>query len=337
MDNITIKMLAEKLGTSVATVSKALRDSHEISIETKLRIKEMAKDLGYVPNLYASSLKKRRSKTIAVVLPAVADSFFSQAINGIESIAQEKGYHVLIYLSHENFEKEQAILKDFQSGRVDGVLMSISSESASHQHISKLHNNGTPIVFFDRCCEEMDTAQVATNDFESGYNATQHLIVAGCERIALLTISNSLSISNKRMAGYEKALLEHGIQPSPQDVLLCGASEAENIELTKQLLKTKNRPDGIISTVEKLATSCYLACKELGLKIPGDVKMVCFSNLPAVSILNPSLTTITQPAFEMGAAAATILFKALAKPTMNLKNESVVIPSALMIRDSSRN
>ncbi len=337
MDNITIKTLAAKLGTSVATVSKALRDSHEISAETKLRVREMAKDLGYVPNLYASSLKQRKSKTIAVVLPAVADSFFSQAINGIESIAQLKGYHVLIYLTHENLQKEKEILKDFQNGRVDGVLMSISSESDNHEHIINLHAHGTPIVFFDRCCEEIDTAQVSTNDFESGYNAAQHLITAGCKRIGLLSISDSLCISNKRMAGYKQALSDHAIQQISTDIVLCGTDDAKNIILTKELLAQKSRPDGIICTVEKLATTCYLACKELGLMIPNDIKMVCFSNLPAVSILNPSLTTITQPAFEMGAIAATILFKALAKPTMKLKNESLVIPSWLVVRDSSCN
>jgi LacI family transcriptional regulator len=178
---------------------------------------------------------------------------------------------------------------------------------------------------------------VETNDFESGYNAALHLITAGCKRIGLLSISNSLCISNKRTAGYIKALAENGMEPMPGDILLCGTDEANNIALAKELLSQKNRPDGLISTVEKLATTCYLAARELGLSIPKDVKLVCFSNLEAVSILNPSLTTITQPAFEMGAAAATILFKALAKPTMNLKNESVVIPSWLMVRDSSCN
>src|SRR5882724_6794194 len=135
MGNVTIRILARQLQLSAATVSKALADSHEISGPTKKRVLEMAAALNYVPNPYASSLRKRKSKTIAVVLPEVADSFFSLAINGIESVAQDKGYHVLIYLTHENFLKEQAILNDFKSGRVDGVLMSVTSETVDTAHI----------------------------------------------------------------------------------------------------------------------------------------------------------------------------------------------------------
>lgn len=134
MENVTIRMLAERLQLSTATISKALSNSHEISEETKQRVLALASELNYVPNPYASSLRKKSSNTIAVVIPEVADSFFAEAINGIEWVAQEKGYHVLIYLTHENFGKEQAILKDFQSGRVDGVLISVTTETAAAQH-----------------------------------------------------------------------------------------------------------------------------------------------------------------------------------------------------------
>jgi len=147
MDNITIKMLAKELNLSTAAISKALRDSHEISIPTKQRVQELAHKLNYIPNAYAGSLRRRKSKTIAVVLPEVADSFFSLAINGIEAIAEEKGYHVLIYLTHENLSREQAILKDFQSGRVDGVLMSLTTETASYQHICELHERDSIGLF----------------------------------------------------------------------------------------------------------------------------------------------------------------------------------------------
>ena len=168
MSTVTIKILAKELGLSVATISKALRDRHDISSETKKRVKDCAMALNYIPNPYASSLRRRKSKTIAVVLPEVTDSFFSLAINGIESIAQLKGYHVLIYLTHESFVKEQSILKDFQSGRVDGVLMSITSETEHNEHIEELHTRGIPIIFFDRVCNDIETAKITTNDFESG-------------------------------------------------------------------------------------------------------------------------------------------------------------------------
>src|SRR5258706_5744658 len=191
MGNTTIKILAKELKLSVASVSKALRDSHEISNETKQKVLALARQLNYVPNPYASSLRKRVSKTIAVVLPEVADSFFSLAINGIESVAQEKGYHVLIYLTHESFAREKAILNEFKSGRVDGILMSVSGETCDSDHIKEVTAAGIPVVFFDRICEDVATVKIITDDFESGYNAATHLIEKGCKKIAFLSISAS--------------------------------------------------------------------------------------------------------------------------------------------------
>src|SRR6478735_1962418 len=307
MDNITIKMLAKELNLSTAAISKALRDSHEISTPTKLRVRELASKLNYIPNAYAGSLRRRKSKTIAVVLPEVADSFFSLAINGIEAIAEEKGYHVLIYLTHENFLREEAILKDFQSGRVDGVLMSLTAETANYQHISDLYSREIPLVFFDRVCEEVNTARITTDDFESSYKATQHLMDCGCKRIAILSISNCLSISNKRLEGYEKALADNNAGYEPINILYQNDASA-NYSSIQKVLSQADRPDGMIATVEKLTTDIYLACKELKLSIPQDVKVVSFSNLSSASILNPSLTTVPQPAFDMGRTAAVALF-----------------------------
>ncbi len=335
MSNVTIKTLAKELQVSVATVSKALKDSYDIGPATKQRVIEMARQLNYIPNPYAGSLRKRKSKTIAIVLPEVADSFFSLAINGIEATAQEKGYHVLVYLTHESFEKEKAILKDFQSGRVDGVLMSVTSETTSYEHIQDLYDAGTPIVFFDRVCEDIDTPKITTDDFEAGYLATQHLIERGCQRIALLSISDSLSISRYRKEGYKKALEDHQFCYHSSDMLMCSNDAEKDKALIKKLLQSKSRPDGIIATVEKLTTPIYICCDELNLSIPDDVKVISFSNLATAPILNPSLTTITQPAFEIGKAASTILFKALSKPLLNVKKESMVIKSALVVRKST--
>src|SRR5687767_4367268 len=206
MKTINIKELAGELKLSVSTISKALHDSYEISEETKQRVLETASRLNYIPNPYASSLRGRKSKNIALVIPEVADSFFSLAINGIESVAKEKGYHVLICLTHESFENEKDILKEFQGGRVDGVLMSVSGKTAQSDHINDLISNGIPLIFFDRICEDVETAKITTNDFESGYKAAEHLIQQGCAKIAFLSISTSLSISNKRLEGY---LLAH--------------------------------------------------------------------------------------------------------------------------------
>ena len=335
MKNINIRELARQLKLSVSTVSKALHDSYEISEETKQRVLEMAARLNYVPNPYASSLRGRKSKNIAIVIPEVADSFFSLAINGIESVAKEKGYHVLICLTHESFENEKTILKEFQGGRVDGVLMSVSMETAQTDHINDLISNGVPLVFFDRVCENVETAKITTDDFESGYKATEHLIQQGCTRIAFLGVSKKLSISNKREEGYLKALNDYNIPVSSEYIIMCSNEASENYPEIKKLLQQKNKPDGLVASVEKLTTPFYLACAELQLKIPNDVKLVCFSNLATAVILDPPLTTITQPAFEMGKTAATLLFKALEKTNFDLKRESLEISSALVVRSST--
>ncbi len=332
---VTIKDIAKELKLSVATISKALRDSYEISLETKQRVLEYAKKINYTPNPYASSLRKRGSKTIAVVLPEVADSFFSLAINGIESVAKDKGYHVLIYLTHESFEREEAILNEFKSGRVDGILMSVSGETSQSDHVKEVIAGGMPVVFFDRVCEDVDTAKIVTDDFESSHKATCHLIEAGCKKIVYLASSSTLSINNKRMEGYKKALADNGIKSNAADIVSCYSNTEGNYKIVSSLLKKKNKPDGIIASVEKLTTPIFLACKEIRLTIPDKIKVISFTNLQAALILNPTLTTVTQPAFEMGKTAAATLFKALEKKNFNLSKESMVIPSMLIVRDST--
>ncbi len=334
MGNITIKMLAQQLNLSTAAVSKALRDSHEISPLTKQRVLDLASSLNYVPHPYAGSLRERKSHTIAVVLPEVADSFFSLALNGIEEVAIEKGYHALIYLTHESLEREQTILKDLESGRVDGVIMSVSMKTNTYEHIKRLQQR-IPLVFFDRVCEEIDTAKITTNDYECGYIATKHLIEQGCKKIALLSVSDSLSISSQRMKGYHQALLENGMGDDSPWIIACSDDQQQNYKLMMELLQSEDRPDGVVATVSKMTTEIYLACMELKINIPGDIKVICFSNDASAAILNPSLTTITQPAFEMGKLAATLLFKSLQKKYFMLSDQSAVIPSELRMRSST--
>jgi LacI family transcriptional regulator len=336
MSRPSIRMIADKLGLSIGTVSKALRDSHEISEETKKKVLAVVKELQYVPNPYASSLRRQKSKTIAVVLPEVTDSYFSVAINGIETVARERGYHVLIYLTHESFEREEAILKEFQSGRVDGILMSVSEETCSGNHIRQVIDEDVPVVFFDRICEEVKTATITTDDFESGYKATSHLIEQGCKKIAFLKISASLSIINKRLEGYKKALEERKIKYSDADIIRCNDNAENNYLLVRKLLQKKNHPDGLIASVEKLTTPVYQVCKESGLHIPNDIKLISFTNLQTAAILNPPLTTIMQPAFEMGKTAATLLFKGIEKKNFDLASEKIVLPSRLIERESTK-
>ena len=333
--NVNIKVLAKELNLSIGTVSKALRNSHEISVQTKEKVLALAKQLNYIPNPYASSLRRKKSNTIGVVIPEVADSFFSQAIRGIESVAQKKRYHVLIYLTYESFSKEEAILKDFNSGRVDGVLLSVATETSNSDHINDLRDKNIPIVFFDRVLDDIATYKVSTNDFESCRKATTYLIEKGCHRLAYLSISKKLSINKKRMEGFQKAIEQNQDKIKSSVIVECCNDNNENYETVKKIMQEKNHPDGMIASVEKLTSPIYLVCKDLNIEIPQKIKVISFSNLETALILNPPLTTVTQPAYEMGKMAADLLFKIIEKKKHQPKNEHIVIASSLTVRGSA--
>ncbi len=329
---MNLKQLAKELNLSISTVSKALRDSHEIGIATKSTVLAKAKELNYQVNPFASSLRKQKSKTIAVVIPDAANDFFGPVINGIESVAQEKGYHVLIYLTHEDMKKEVAIIKLLQNGRVDGIMMSLSEQTSDTAHLEELSE--MPLVFFDRVADHMDVPKITTDDYNSGFHATQHLIQNGCKRIAFLSISPDLSISRMRMRGYREALKVNKIEHEENLVLYLNSEDEKTI--IRRLLKRKNRPDGIFASVEKLAILTYEVCEELNLRIPQDVKVICFSNSKTAALLNPSLTTIIQPAYEIGREAATILFKLVEKKRHHFLQERTVLNSTLIARNSTK-
>ncbi len=334
--NITIKKIAEDLQLAVSTVSKALRDSHEISAATKARVFAYASEIDYMPNPYASSLKRGRSGNIAVVLPEVADSFFSAAINGIEEVAQAQGYHVMVYLTHEDVKTEQAIVRDFWNGRVDGVLISITSDAKDYNHLADLATRNVPLVFFDRICEDFNTTSVVTNDQECGYSAARHLISRGCKKIAFFALFDDLSIVKKRMNGFQQALRDHHFDLEQNPILYLTNDESFNKEQIRNILENNDRPDGIVGSVEKVAMQTYDVCREIGLSIPHDIKIIGFSHLQIAHLLNPSLTTITQPAFEMGKMAASILLKSLTRKNAMIKKEQIVIPSVLIERNSTK-
>ena len=334
MESVNIKKLASILNISISTVSKALKDSHDISKETKERVVALANELNYQPNPHASSLRKAKSKTIAVIIPEIANNYFSLAINGIESIAQEKGYHVLIYLTHESYLKEVALMRLLHSGRVDGILISLSSTTTDYFHIRDVQQKGLPVVFFDRVCENFNTVSITTDDYESAFKATKHLIDQGCKKIAHLMISKNLSIGDKRLKGYLKALDEAHLPIDESMIIHCTNDEDADFKLIKNLLQ-EIKPDGIFAAVERYAISAYEACKQMNISIPKEVKIISFSNLQTASLLNPSLTTITQPAFEIGRQAATILFRALEEKRYQLQNEKIVYKSTLIEREST--
>ena len=336
MDHINIKEFARKLNVSVSTVSKAFREGYDINPQTRERILAAAKEYNYQPNPAATSLRTQKNKTIAVIIPAIDNSFFVLVIKGIESIAQQNGYHVLIYLTHEDYEKEVSLTQNIQKGRVDGVLMSLSDGTKDLAHLHELKQKGIPVIFFDRIYENEEYIRITTNDRESGFLATQHLIDQGCKKIAHFYLEKNLSISNNRMLGYKEALEKKKRKIKNQLIKGFQNDSEQAYQTIVQLLKNE-KPDGIFSSFEKLAMLCYKACDELGLKIPGDIKITSFSNLEIASLLNPSLTTITQPAFNMGEVAAKTLIDLIDQKLSSNLNKNIVLDSTLVKRRSTAN
>lgn len=334
--SVNIIELAKQLGVSKSTVSKALRDSYEISPATKERIKAAAKEFNYQPNPYASSLRKHRSKTIAVILPQVDNNFLATAIKGIQSIAHERDYHVLLYLTYDEPAKEVSIFNLFKSGRVDGVIISSVCQDDEMQHIEEMAATGLPIVFIDRINENFPTTKVVSNDVESAFNAVEHLISKGCSRIAYMYVLQNFSIGKRRLQGYLQALEKHNIPVDESLIVKCNQDYEGNYNLLKDVLSSPDRPDAILSPVEKMAITSYYVCQELQLNIPKDIKIISFTNLSFASLLSPSLTTVTPPAYEMGAKAATLLLNSLEKKKYRLYNEEVVMPAEIIERASTQ-
>lgn len=334
MDNVNIKKLAQALQLSTSTVSRAFRDNSDISKDTKERILAMAKQLNYQPNHYASNLREQRSKTIAVIVPELGNNYFSLAIQGIEKVASAKGYHILIYATNDQFEKEVAFIKHLHNGRADGIIMSVSGEANDHNYLNELSKKRLPLVFFDRVYEDIVTPRVITNDYDSSFSATKHLIQQGCKRIAYLAVNKTLSIGKTRMQGYIDALKKYKIPFQDELIIDCTNNYKENIELLKDAFTTL-KPDGVFTSVERLAFATYYACYDINLVIPEDLKVIGFSSLEIAPLLNPSLSTVTQPAADLGKTAAELLFKMLENPGTIDQASEVILNSKLMQREST--
>lgn len=333
---ISLKELAAELKLAPSTVSRALNDSYEISEATKKKVISMAEKLNYHANPFARSLRENKSKTIAVIIPERINSFFAQVMDGIEEIAQEHGYHLLVYNSHEDIEREKKIVNLLLNGRADAIVMSVSSQTSEISHLMKLHDRGLPIIFFDRVRSEIPTTKFITNDYESAFDATKHLINQNCKKIALFTLCKDLSISRERQRGFNDAIVTEGMELDPSMTLYCSHDEESNIEKIVELLNSPNRPDGILTSVEKLGFATYQAVKRTNLQMPSDLKLISFSNASTASLLNPSLTTITQPALNMGNECAKLLIKKLTKPNhYDLIDQVITIPSKIIIREST--
>jgi LacI family transcriptional regulator len=336
---VTIKDIAKALGLSTSTVSRALRDSYEISPETKKLVLEYAEKTNYQPNPIAQSLKERKSHSIGVVVGEIANSFFSQIINGIESVAKTRNYNVIISQSHESYEKETSNLQDLTSRSIDGLLISVSSETTDFSSFKELNAKGMPIVFFDRIVDEVNTHKVIADNFTGAYNATSHLVKCGYKRIATICNASILSIAKERLAGYCKALTDNDIPVDDKLIQYCkhgGMFRDELEESLRQLFKGKQRPDAIFASSDKITTGCLRILKSQGIRVPDDMGLIGFSNLDLTELLDPPLSIIKQPAFEMGKMATELLIQLMESKAPVKNFETTVLTTEMIIRGSTK-
>jgi len=306
----TIKDIAKALGLSTSTVSRALNGSYEIGAETKRLVLEYAEKVNYRPNPIALSLKEQKSRSIGVVVCEVANNYFSQAINGIESIAYNRGYHVIITQTHETYARETANVQHLISRHVDGLLVSLSAETTDLSHYHQLHDKGFPVVFFDRVAPEIETHKVVANNFQGAYDATELLINTGFKRIAHITNSLNLMVSRERLDGYKAALEKHGTPYNNEYIKNCnrGGMVQEEVEnAIQELMRLKNKPDAIFVASDRLTTTCMHVIKKLGLRVPDEIAIAGFTNSDVAELFDPPLTVVQQPAFQMGQMATEML------------------------------
>jgi LacI family transcriptional regulator len=335
MKGINMIQLAQELGLSVSTVSKALGDSHEISDSTKKRVLELAKKYNYKPNPFASSLRKKKNKQIAVIIPDIVNNFFALAVDGIESVTVSRNYDTFIYLTHENLEREKAVLEHLENGLISGLIISVCTGREGYEHFQQFYEStNLPLVFFDRVPDLLQFPKVISNNYESTFEATTSLLQAGSKRPVFLTTKETLYTSLERRRGFQAAVLAHGLRFSDDMIITCTDDMDENYRLLARLFQQKKRPDAVFASIEKYAISTYQVCSDLKISIPGTVRVIGMSNLRTAALLNPSLSTLSQPAFEMGVQSANLLLKMIEKKSYAAANDIIVLQNELTLRDS---
>jgi len=338
-ESITIKDIAKALDLSYSTVSRALKGSYKISEETRRAVQEYADLHNYRPNLLAQSLKNQRSRTIGVVLCNIPNVFFSEVISGIESVAYNSNYLVIITQSQESYDREVKNVQNLAWRSVDGLLVSLSTESEDLHHLTHLHEQGMPIVFFDRVTDQLKTHCVIADNIGGAYNATRHLLDQGCRKIAHITSSPHISITQERKEGYEKALQEAGIALNPHYIQYCmhGGMLFEEIEKAMdELLALPDPPDALLCAADRLTMGCYSLLHKKGIYVPEQIAIAGFSNFNSADLFSPSLTTVRQPAFEIGKTAAELLIQLIESKRPPAQFTKKVFPTELFIRNSTK-
>jgi LacI family transcriptional regulator len=332
---VTIYDIARQLDLSAATVSRGLNNHPGLNILTKKRISTLAKELGYRTNTFASNLRKQHSNTIGVIVHELNSNFITSVLAGIEKVTAETNYDLIIGHSSESYKKEIANANNFFHKRVDGLIASLAFDTENLSHFSPFIKKGIPVLFFDRVFENEEGTKVVINNFQAGYDATSHLIEQGCTRIAHITASLKRNVYADRLKGYQQALSDHQLVYQEEMVVVRGLSEEASLDAAQQILKMNPLPDGIFITNDFCAAICMQALKDAGLHIPDDIAIVGFNNDVISKVVEPKLTTIDYPGFEIGEIVARNLVNHLQGiSNINLTN-TIIVKSELIVRQSS--
>lgn len=340
MKRLTIKDIAQEFNVSISTVSKALNDSYEISVSTKEKIQKYAKENNYKPNFNALSLKNRKTKTIGIIIPNMLNYFFAQVFNGVEKVANERGYKIISCISNESFEKEVETIEMLSNGSIDGFILSLAEESVlknDFSHFEEVMNNGTPIVMFDRVAESINCDKVITDDFKGASKAVKYLTKSGSKNIAFVSTISNLKVGKKRHQGYLKGLEKAGIAVNNNLIINILDEDYKNYENILTPIFDAHKIDAVIATDESSAIAAMKVGQRKGYKVPENFSVVCFSNGILARHSSPKMTTVSQHGEKMGETAAKLLINRL-ESTSDEKYEpkTVIIKTDLVERNSTK-
>jgi len=335
---ITLKKIAKEFDVSISTVSKALKNSHEISEEVREKIKAFAAYYNYKPNSLALNLRNQKTKTIGVIIPEIVHHFFSKVISGIEKVANENGYNVMICVSNESYEKEVLNMEMLANGIVDGIIISVSKDTEKRgdiNHFKELISDGIPLVLFDRIIDELDCNKIIVDDLGGGFLATNYLIDIGCKRIVILTTPDHVYVGKTRKEGYLKALNERNI--TIDENLIVKIKENENVaDQIQKLFELENPPDGIFAVNEIYAATAVKVANKNNLNVPRDIDIIGFTDGPISAFSSPTLTTVAQHGFTMGEKAMELLLEEIEHSYPDFPHKTSIIKTDLIIRESTK-
>jgi len=330
---VTIKDIAKQLNVSVSTVSRALRDTYDVSQETKDKVVSLAQELKYKPNFNATGLAKGSTHNIGVILPYITNYFFSTVITGVQEVAYSKDFNVTLFLTNDSPEREASIAQNLFISSLDGLLVSVSLNSNSRDHFQELMNSGLPIVFFDRIPGEIQTSKVIQDNFNGAFDAVEHLINSGYTKIAHIAGPKGMTFTGKRLEGYFAALKKYNIPVREEWIIYSSFTQESGENDIYELWKLEKKPDAIFAVNDRKAVGAMVALKNKNIKIGKEVGVIGFANDPIGTIITPTLSTIAVPSFEIGRISCELLLKHIKKS--NFHPQEITLPGQLIVRESS--